>query len=76
MTGPVVGAIIGFLIGLKHYHTIFIVSTGTSLAIVVWTYFLKEIMLLLSQISDYAPYILLAIFIAIAILFKLTSTEK
>ena len=76
MTGPVVGAIIGFLIGLKHYHTLFIVSAGTSLAIVVWTYFLKEIMLLLSQISDYAPYILLAIFIAIAILFKLTSTEK
>lgn len=76
MTGPVVGAIIGFLIGLKHYHTIIIVSAGTSLAIIVWTYFLKEIMLLLTHISEYAPYILLALFIAIAILFKLIKSEK
>jgi len=76
MTGPVVGAIIGFLIGLKHYHTVFIVSAGTSLAIVVWTYFLKEIMLLLSQISEYAPYILLALFVAIAIFFKLINSQK
>jgi len=76
MTGPVVGAIIGFLIGIKHYHTILIVSFGTSLAIIVWTYFLKEIMLLLSQISDYAPYILLGLFIAIAVFFRFIKSEK
>jgi len=76
MTGPVVGAIIGFLIGLKHYHTMFIVSFGTSLAIVVWTYFLKEIMLLLTHISEYAPYILLALFIAIAVFFRFIKNEK
>jgi len=76
MTGPVVGAIIGFLIGIKHYHTMFIVGVGTSLAIVVWTYFLKEIMLLLNQVSSYAPYILLAIFIIIALLFRFIKSEK
>jgi uncharacterized membrane protein len=70
MTGPVVGAIIGFLIGIKHYHTMFIVLTGTSLAIVVWTYFLKEVMSLLEQLSAYAPHILLGVFIGIAITFK------
>ena len=41
MTGPVVGSIVGFLIGIKHYVTIAIVLLGTSLAIVIWTYFLK-----------------------------------
>ena len=70
MTGPVVGAIIGFLIGIKHYHTMLIVLTGTSLAIVVWTYFLKEVMFLLEQLSVYAPHILLGVFIGIAITFK------
>ena len=76
MTGPVVGAIIGFLIGLKHYHTMFIVLTGTSLAIVVWTHFLKELISLLHQLSDYAPYILLGLFVFIAIVFKLIQSKS
>ncbi len=76
MTGPVVGAIIGFLIGLKHYQTMLIVISGTSLAIVVWTYFLKELISFLDQISSYAPYILLTIFIVIAVVFKLIRSEK
>jgi uncharacterized membrane protein len=70
MTGPVVGSIIGFLIGIKHYQTMLIVLSGTSLAIVVWTYFLKEVMSLLEQLSAYAPHILLGVFIGIAITFK------
>ncbi len=76
MTGPVVGAIIGFLIGIKHYHTLFIVISGTSLAIVVWTYFLKELLALLSHLSIYAPYILLGLFIAIALAFKVMRSEN
>ena len=76
MTGPVVGAIIGFLIGLKHYHTMLIVISGTSLAIIVWTYFLKELISLLDQLSAYAPYILLAIIITIAVVFKIIRSEK
>ena len=76
MTGPVVGAIIGFLIGLKHYHTLFIVIAGTSLAIVVWTYFLKELISFLEQISTYAPHILVGLFILIAVLFKLLRSKN
>lgn len=76
MTGPVVGSMIGFLIGLKHRYTMLIVISGTSLAIVVWTYFLKELISFLDQISSYAPHILLGIFIAIAVVFKLIRSEK
>ncbi len=71
MTGPVIGAIIGFLIGIKHYTTMFVVLSGTSLAIVIWTYFLKELIFLLNQISANAPYILLGVFIAIALFVKI-----
>ena len=70
MTGPVVGSIIGFLIGIKHYNTLFIVLSGTSLAIVVWTYFLKEFILILNNLSPYTPYMLLGIFVTIAIILK------
>lgn len=70
MTGPVIGAIIGFLIGIKHYTTMFIVLSGTSLAIIIWAYFLKELIVLLNEISANAPYILLALFIIIAIAVK------
>ncbi|MEA3371636.1 MAG: small multi-drug export protein [Campylobacterota bacterium] len=75
MTGPVVGAIIGFLIGIKHYTTMCIVLSGTSLAIVIWTYFLKELILLLNQISANAPYILLGLFIAIALTLKVLKSR-
>ncbi len=75
MTGPVVGAIIGFLIGIKHHHTLIIVISGTSLAIMAWTFFLKELLALLSNLSAYAPYILLALFITIAMAFKLMKSK-
>jgi len=76
MTGPVIGSIIGFLIGIKHYTTIFIVLSGTSLAIVLWTYFLKELIFLLNQISANAPYIVLGIFVAIALTLKVLKRTK
>jgi len=71
MTGPVMGSIIGFLIGIKHYTTMFIVLTGTSLAIMIWTLFLKELMLLLKQVSSNPSYVILAIFILIVLIFKI-----
>ncbi len=76
MTGPIVGAIIGFLIGIKHYTTMFIVLSGTSLAIVIWTYFLKEIIVALNQVSANAPLILLGLIVAIALVLKLMQSRK
>ena len=70
MTGPVIGSIIGFLIGIRHYTTMIIVLTGTSLAIVIWTLFLKELINLLNQISSYGPHILLSVFVLIIIILK------
>lgn len=70
MTGPVIGSIIGFLIGIRHYHTIVIVLSGTSLAIIIWTYFLKELIVMLDHVNTNAPYIILALFVLIAIAVK------
>jgi len=76
MTGPVVGAIIGFLIGIKHYQTIFIVVFGTSLATLIWTYFLKEMILLLNQISSNGALIILILIILIGVVLKIFGNNK
>ncbi|MCW8894334.1 MAG: small multi-drug export protein [Sulfurimonas sp.] len=76
MTGPVVGAIIGFLIGIKHYTTMFIVLAGTFLATAIWTYFLKELIALLNYLSSHGAYIILAIFIVLGIVLKLKKSKK
>ena len=76
MTGPVIGAIIGFLIGIKHTHTILIVLSGTSLAIVIWTFFLKELIDVLNQLSANAPYILLALLVLVTIIVKVLKSKK
>jgi len=76
MTGPVIGALIGFLIGIKHYTTIIIVLSGTSLAIVIWTYFLKEVMLVLNELSRNAPYIVLGLIIVLALVLKFMKSKK
>lgn len=76
MTGPVVGSLIGFLIGIKHYTTMFVVLTGTFLATAIWTYFLRELIDLLNYLSSYSVYILLGLFILIGIVLKIKSTKK
>ena len=76
MTGPIIGALIGFLIGIKHYTTILIVLSGTSLAIVIWTYFLKEVMLVLNEVSLHAPYIVLGLIIIVAVVIKFMKSKK
>lgn len=76
MTGPVVGAIIGFLIGIRHYQTITIVILGTSLATLVWTYFLKEIILLLNTISSNGALILLVVIVLAGVVFKVFRKRK
>lgn len=43
MTGPIVGSIIGYLIGMRHYTIILIVFISTILAITLWGLFLQEI---------------------------------
>jgi uncharacterized membrane protein len=42
MTGPVVGCVIGFLLGLRAWLNITVVLSGTYLAIVAWALFLRR----------------------------------
>jgi len=64
MTGPVVGCVIGFLMGLPAWITILVVLAGTYVAIIGWAFFLHT---LHQQIASYSPYAAIILFAALII---------
>ena len=58
MTGPIIGAVIGYLMGLPHRVTLSVVLIGTSFAIAVWSFFLSKIQTLAKEIDPNAPWII------------------
>lgn len=65
MTGPVVGAIIGFLIGLRPWVNLAVVLVSTYVAIGVWALLLNELNVWASTVNQFAPY---ALFLAILLI--------
>ena len=60
MTGPVVGAIIGFLIGLRPWVNLAIVLSATYVAIGAWGLLLNELSDWAATVDRLAPYALVA----------------
>ncbi|XPV68713.1 MAG: small multi-drug export protein [Halarcobacter sp.] len=74
MTGPIVGSIIGFLIGMKHYTVIFIVFIATVISITLWGLFLQEIINFLLNFNAQLAWIVL--FIVVIFLLILRFKDK
>jgi len=70
MTGPIVGAIIGFLIGLKHYTIITIVAFSTLIAISLWGLFLQEIIDFLLAFDSEFLWLILFVLVSIFLLYR------
>lgn len=70
MTGPIVGSIIGFLIGLKHYTIIAIVFISTVIAITLWALFLQEIIDALMLFDSQILWIVLFIIVFGLLIFR------
>ncbi len=67
MTGPVVGSIIGYLIGLRMRTNLLAVLFSTYVAIGVWALLLNELSEWAAAYNHYAPYALVAAFALIAL---------
>lgn len=65
MTGPVVGAIIGFLIGLRLWVNLVVVLGSTYVAIGVWALLLNELNVWAATFNRFAPF---ALFLAIVLI--------
>lgn len=71
MTGPIVGSLIGYLLGVKHYTTIAIVAVATAIAMIIWGIFLHEFIELLSMIDTALVWIFLMLILAVFLLIRL-----
>jgi nitrate reductase gamma subunit len=68
MTGPVVGCVIGFLLGLKARINIPVVITGTSVAIFGWAFFMRRLLERVASYSSYAGVVIFVLLIVIIII--------
>ncbi|MCW5595054.1 MAG: small multi-drug export protein [Rhodocyclaceae bacterium] len=66
MTGPVVGSIIGFLIGLRPWVNLTIVLLSTYVAISLWALLLNELSAWAATVNRLAPWALLVAIVLIA----------
>lgn len=76
MTGPVVGAIIGFLIGLRPWANLAIVLASTYIAIGVWALLLNELNAWAGTVNRYAPYALFVAIVLIAVAMHLLGRHR
>jgi len=68
MTGPIVGCVIGFLLGLRIRITITAVLGGTYVAILGWAFFLRKFHDLVASYSSYAAMVLMTVLVIIIII--------
>jgi len=65
MTGPIVGAIIGYLIGLRHVKVMLTVFIATILAMSMWGFLLNELITLMNMFDSSIIWIVLVIVIVV-----------
>jgi len=61
MTGPVVGCVIGFMLGLRTWLNMTVVLAGTYAAIFGWAFFLRQFHDRVAPYSSYATMVLIAL---------------
>ncbi|MBK6630347.1 MAG: small multi-drug export protein [Betaproteobacteria bacterium] len=67
MTGPVIGSIIGFLIGLRPWVNLTVVLLSTYVAISLWALLLNELSAWAATFNRLAPWALLVAIVLIAV---------
>jgi uncharacterized membrane protein len=76
MTGPVVGAIIGFLIGLRAWVNLAVVLVSTYVAIGVWGLLLNELNVWAATVNRFAPFALVIAIVLIAVAMHLFGRHR
>jgi len=71
MTGPLVGSVIGFLLGLKLWLNMTVVLAGTYAAIIGWAFVLRQFHKQVASYSSYAAMVIIALVIFIILLVHL-----
>jgi uncharacterized membrane protein len=73
MTGPVVGCVIGYLIGMKTWVNMVAVIAGTCIAITCWALFLQEIY---ESVAAHSPWAATALMLSLIVVIVLANVLK
>jgi uncharacterized membrane protein len=65
MTGPIVGSVVGFLLGLPVWLNMVVVLAGTYVAILAWASFLRELHARVASYDPYAAMVLVVLLIVV-----------
>ncbi|NOY79428.1 MAG: small multi-drug export protein, partial [Kiritimatiellaeota bacterium] len=71
MTGPLVGSVIGFLLGMRPAVVVGVVLSGTILAIVSWTYALGHVIEWARRIGEVLPLMVVLILVLLVAAYRL-----
>jgi uncharacterized membrane protein len=76
MTGPVVGSVIGYLLGMRPWIVISAVMTGTISAIVSWTFLMDALDQWMQKAGHYAPAAAVLTILTVLITIRIHSYHK
>ena len=76
MTGPMVGCVIGYLMGLETRLNLTVVLVSTSLAIISWAMFLRGLLDRLAVYGTYAPITIVTTVIALMVIIHVYRAVK
>jgi uncharacterized membrane protein len=68
MTGPMIGSFIGYLMGLRHLHTLALVLLGTLLATICWACFLSFLQHWARTIDPRAPWFIFGVIVLLVLI--------
>lgn len=76
MTGPVVGSVIGYLLGMRPWTVIAAVLAGTFSAIVSWTFLMSALNRWMQKVGHYAPAFTVLAILALIIAVRIHNYRK
>jgi uncharacterized membrane protein len=77
MTGPVVGSVIGFLLGLSAWVVVAIVMFGTVMAVISWTFILREVIEWANEVAgEFIPLLVVLVLVVAAATYRLATHRK
>ena len=71
MTGPVVGSVIGYMLGFPAWLTLSVVSAGNLMTLIGWSYLLFGLYTRAADFSPWAPILIIALIILVIVVFYL-----
>jgi len=76
MTGPVVGCVIGFLIGLRPWLNMIVVLGGTYVAVLVWAFLLNEVHVWAAEFGSFVPLLMITGTLLVMVIMRIMKNRR